>query len=80
VIVNDGLEEIDVGAFHGCRSLECIAIPPTVKAIMAAAFHWCSRLTAVDLGDGLEEIQDNSFAGCTSLVRIVIPLAIRVIG
>ena len=79
MILNNGLEEIEVNAFYGCRSLEHIEIPPAIKAIKEGAFCGCSGLTTGILGDGLEKILTWAFKGCVSLVRIEVPPDIKAI-
>ncbi len=62
-----GLEVIRQQAFAHCSSLKHIVIPPTVKAINARTFKYCSKLTTVQLCEGLEKIGPGAFYGCTSL-------------
>jgi hypothetical protein len=79
VILNDGLEEIEVYAFNGCTSLVCMAIPPTVRVIKACAFYGCSGLRTAILNNGLEEIGAYAFQRCTSLVHITLPPVVEAI-
>ena len=78
-ILNEKLEEIGVGAFHYCISLEVIVVPNAVRAIRKKAFKYCSGLTSVTLGNGLEEIGESAFLNCTMLSEINIPDAVRTI-
>jgi hypothetical protein len=79
VILNNGLEEVGVQAFHGCRSLVRIDIPPAVRVIKEGAFFDFSGLTATILNNKLEEIGAWVFHKCRSLVHIRIHPAIRAI-
>jgi hypothetical protein len=78
-IVNNGLEEIRLGAFARCTSLVHITIPPAVRVIKCNAFDCCSGLRTVTLGNGLEEIREGAFARCTSLICVAIPPTIAAI-
>ena len=75
--LGDGLEEIGMEAFDGCRSLHDIVIPNAVRVIKRWAFFRCSGLTSVTLGNGLEEIGAGAFHGCTSLEEIDIPTTVK---
>ncbi len=64
---------IGVRAFYGCRSLDHIILPDTVKSIGDDAFFGCDNLETVELGSGLESIGMQAFFGCRSLKSIAIP-------
>lgn len=71
--IGSSLEEIGLGVFEACSSLEKIVIPDTVKVIGKRAFAKCDALKSVDLGSGVTEIQNYAFYKCGSLNRIKIP-------
>ena len=56
-----------------------IVVPPTVRAINARAFEYCSQLTTVQLCEGLEKIGKGAFRGCTNLQAVLIPSYVTVI-
>jgi hypothetical protein len=76
---HDGLKVIEEKAFHWCRSLRKILIPPSVRTIKYGAFNSCEGLMTRILGSGLEEIGVQAFCECRSLVRIDIPPNVRAI-
>jgi hypothetical protein len=80
VKLNEGLEEIDEGAFFCCENLPIIEIPKSVKKIGDNAFSWCENLADVTLQEGLEEIGDFTFYWCKKLPRIKIPKSVKRIG
>jgi hypothetical protein len=79
VILNEELEEIESGAFWGCRLMEEIVIPNNVRRIGWRAFRGCTRLTRVTLGDGLEKIGREAFLNCSSIKHILIPPVVKTI-
>ena len=64
MVLSEGLEEIEGGAFAKCESLERIVIPSTVRRIGEGAFFRCTGLLEVVLSEGLEEIEYYAFAKC----------------
>ena len=77
--VEEGVEEIGVGAFYGCTNLKKVTIPRGVRRIRGDAFHR-TGLTEVTLKEGVEEIGDWAFCSCSSLKRVVLVKGIRKIG
>ncbi|EJK76610.1 hypothetical protein THAOC_01617 [Thalassiosira oceanica] len=67
------LEVIGVSAFHGCKALQEVAIPPSVTKLGGWAFCSCTNLAKVQLNEGLEIIEDNAFYGCGALQRVLLP-------
>ncbi|WP_181695836.1 leucine-rich repeat domain-containing protein [Metamycoplasma hominis] len=55
VILNEGLEKIDSGAFYN-TNIKSITIPGSIKEIGEDAFSWCTNLKEVILNEGLEKI------------------------
>jgi hypothetical protein len=77
VTLGNGLKEIGKKAFFGCKPLQCIAIPNTVKEIRDGTFIYCLGLSTVTVGKGVEEIGEEAFAWYRSLQRIIIPNAVK---
>ena len=72
-----GLEEIGMGAFETCKSLECIIIPNTIKVIKEWEISFCSGLMTATCGNELEEMRKEAFKECISLQHIFILLAFK---
>ena len=77
--LGDGLEEIGRGAFEGCRSLQNIVIPNSVKRIENRAFWCCPQLTTMTLGNGLEEVGRHAFQCSRPIRQTVIPNTVKTI-
>jgi hypothetical protein len=77
----EGLEEIGMGEFSKCTSLNEILIPPAVKLINDKAFLNCSQLTrTLNGGEGLEEIEEGAlYSECISLHKILVPPTVKTI-
>ena len=71
------MERIGPSAFNGCRSLERIQLPKTLKKINESAFYECSSLKTIWLPEGLEEIGQSAFYKCTSLEIITLPSTLK---
>ncbi len=76
VLIEDGITEIGSNVFSGCRQLENISIPSSVKIINNKAFYRCSNLQELLLPEGLESIGINSFGGCF-LLKTDIPSSVK---
>ncbi|MBO5402417.1 MAG: leucine-rich repeat protein [Clostridia bacterium] len=75
VILNEGLEIIDVGAFNNTKISE-ITFPSTVKQLGDGAFLGCERLTKVVFNDGLESIGRAVFCAAP-ITEISIPASAK---
>ena len=73
VTIPDGVTEIGIWAFSGCKGLTSVTIPDDVTEIGMWAFSGCTGLTSVALPDGLTKIGYRVFSGCTSLASVTIP-------
>lgn len=56
------VEEIEVGAFAYCTSLEEVTLPANISEIPEAMFFNCKALTSVTLPNGVKEIGPLAFA------------------
>ncbi len=54
-------------AFYGCKSLENITIPKSVKDIGAGAFSSCEQLINIVIPNSVKNIGEGAFSYCTSL-------------
>lgn len=74
VVLPEGLIQIGDQTFSGCRALETVNFPSTLKAIGSNAFLDCPVLQSdVILPEGFESLGDGAFSNCYSLQTIVIP-------
>lgn len=73
-----GLANLGVGAFEGCKELETVAIPGSVKTVSDSAF-WGSGLKNVTLEDGITTIGKEAFLSC-GLTKVDIPSSVTSIG
>ena len=64
-------------ALKGCRTLEKLVIPGTVKEVEHGAFEDCVNLREVVLEEGIEYLESDLFSGCEKLHRITVPDSIK---
>lgn len=64
-------------ALKGCRLLEKLVIPGTVKEVENGAFENCVNLREVVLEEGIEILGGYLFAGCEKLHQITAPDSIK---
>lgn len=60
-------------ALKGCRTLERLIIPGTVKEVENGAFENCVNLREVILEEGIKSLGADLFSGCKKLYRITTP-------
>lgn len=89
LVLPDGLEIIQYGAFYGCSGFTgALVIPGSVTTIgnddtsnNYGAFYGCSGFTSLTIEDGVEFIGRNTFSGCIGLTgNLVIPDSVTFIG
>jgi len=79
VVVDESVKLIRERAFHDCRRLISIQLPPSIITIGGAAFANCSSLTSIKLPSSITTIEKEAFSGCTSLISIEIPPTVTTI-
>lgn len=67
-------------AFNGCKLLESVTLPESLKEIGKRVFADCATLSEVVLNDGLEYIGTEAFRSCYNLFEIHIPSSLENIG
>ena len=67
-------------AFVGCKELESVSIPESVRNLGYGSFAGCSGLSTVNIPSCVNEIPDALFYGCSSLGGIEIPSGVLTIG
>ncbi len=80
VILQDGIEIVEGGAFYGCTSLESIVLPGTVKTLGGQAFMKCSSLRSAELDCTVTVLDREIFRDCTSLRSVVLPSGLGTLG
>ena len=80
IVLPEGLESIEYGAFDHCDSLLSITLPSTLKSIAPTAFQYCLQLDSIGLPDNLEVIDEEVFLGCENLRAIHLPANLKTIG
>lgn len=78
LIIEDGIEEIGVGAFRN-NLIEEVIIPDSVKLIGGGAFSNCESLKKVTLSKNLTKIMSSTFYGCP-ITEISLPEGIIEVG
>ena len=80
VVLPGSIQELGVGAFADCRSLEKINLPSGLKQIKKELFSGCSSLREIEIPPGVEAINEWAFRGCSSLETVVIPESVTSIA
>ena len=74
LVIPEGVEEIEDGAFAGLETLNSITLPASLTKIGAHAFDQCTGLKeVVVLSKSMTMIGEAAFRGCSELKSIVIP-------
>ena len=71
---------INYYTFIGCKELESVFIPESVKQLGYGSFVCCEGLKSVNIPSGVTMIPDAMFYGCTSLDGLEIPSGVDTIG
>ena len=80
LIIPDGVETMEWGAFQGKASLESVAFPASLKEIPSYCFSNDSKLKNVTVPGSVKTIERNSFEGCTALERVILSDGVESIG
>ena len=72
-VIEKGILNIGVYAFHNCLNLTSITIPNSVVSIKSNAFNGCSTLTSITIPGSVTYIGNYAFAYCSALTSIIIP-------
>lgn len=75
VIMTDGIEIIEEGAFKGCKELKQVIFPDTLREVGDSAFDGCGSLITAALPVGVEQLGRYAFSG-TGLKSISIPQSV----
>lgn len=87
IVFPSGLEQIGEislsiksGAFSGCKNLQSVTIPGSVKYLGDNTFNGCTSLNSVTIEDGLEKIGAACFKDDDLLTSIILPDSVSSIG
>ena len=80
VIIGDGVETIEDGAFSRLNNIKYVTIGNGVTSIGNDVFHGCTGLTSITISDSVTNIGSYAFAECTGLTSITIPDSVTSIG
>ncbi|MBQ2903592.1 MAG: leucine-rich repeat protein [Clostridia bacterium] len=82
VYIHELITRIGQGAFRDCNNLEKVEFSPKSEIIDIEnyTFHYCRKLTDINLPDGLLSIGDYAFGNCQALKEIEIPDTTETIG
>ena len=70
VVAEEGVETVDTAAFFGCRKLETVTFPDSLKHVESYAFGDCFALREVRCGKGRLDVGQAAFGGCTNLLHV----------
>ncbi len=79
IVLPEGIESINGGAFQMCANLTDIVIPDSIKTIGNFAFYSVS-FASIKFGSRLESIGEYAFDWCNSLTEITVPGNVKTIG
>ena len=67
VIIPDSVQNVGIGAFADCTTLETVILPAGMSRIRKELFSGCTSLRNVQLPSGASTIGEWAFRGCSSL-------------
>lgn len=80
VVIQEGVTEIEKGAFQGCKALKTVTLTEGLQKIGESAFAQCYHLNAINVPDSVEVIGNNAFRACSELTDVHIPEGVTEIG
>jgi hypothetical protein len=78
--VPDGVCEIEISAFSGCKRLVNVNLPESLKRINVLAFCLCVGLKAITLPMKLKEIGEDTFEDCKNLETITLSRKTKILS
>lgn len=73
VTIQEGVEDIEYGAFSKCLFLKSIEFPSTLTHIGTGAFEECRSLKTITIPKHVGQIGERAFQNCVSLEYVYIP-------
>lgn len=80
IVIKNGVTNIGINAFAGCKNLTSITIPASVTSIGDVAFNDCNSLISISMPEGVTSIGKYAFFGCTHLASVSIPVSVTFIN
>jgi hypothetical protein len=81
IFLSEGIVSIDNEAFSGCKKLESIKLPASLKIIGDMyAFGNCLKLKDIQWSGNIEYIGGYAFYGCESITEVSIPRSVKKTG
>ncbi len=80
VIIEEGITDIDGGAFKDFTVLESVEIADSVTAIGGGAFENCVALESITIPDSVTKIGKEAFKGCNNLENITMTGNLKTLG
>ena len=70
IIIPDGVREVGICAFSGCRFLSSVTIGNGIKTISKSTFSSCPNLKTIKIGKNLKTIESSAFLELSSIPEI----------
>ncbi|MDD6988509.1 leucine-rich repeat protein, partial [Ruminococcus sp.] len=80
VVVEEGVEKLEGGAFSECYELTDVKLPDSLESIGGYAFGNCTKLKNIEFGSSLCEIGERAFYNCVSLCDLILPDSVKKIS
>lgn len=79
LVIADGIEAIEDGAFLLTKNLEEVVLPFTLVELGDGSFNCCSKISKITIPNNVVKIGKYAFAGCTNIKNLVIPNSVKII-
>ena len=76
----ESLEELEPGAFAGCRQLRSCTVPAGVSTLSQILFHDCESLRQLELTEGLVWLKPGCLFGTDRLETVTLPATVGEVG
>lgn len=80
LILPDGIERLEGGAFAGEGDIRRVVLPESVRFIGEEVFSSCMKLEEIVFSPNIKELHAAVLSNCESLRRVVLPQQLELIG
>ena len=80
IIISNGIETIDQGAFAATKNLEEVVLPSTLLKLGTYSFYYCSSLERVTIPSNVKSIESYVFYMCIGLREVTLLDSLTSIG